>query len=221
LSVKEAPLAHHFESLAQQQRASLLGMWMFLATEILFFGGMFAAYTVYRWMYPEAFLLGSKQLNEALGGVNTAVLLTSSLTMVLAVYSAHAGSSRFAALWLGLTVVLGVVFLVIKGFEWTHDYHEGLIPVLPNWNRERWADAEPPVNPEHGKLFFLLYFIMTGMHALHMLIGFGVIAVILVQALRERYSPEYYTPVEVTGLYWHFVDVIWIFLFPLFYLIRH
>jgi cytochrome c oxidase subunit 3 len=192
-------------------------MWMFLATEILFFGGLFAAYTVYRWKYPEAFFVGSEHLDILLGGINTAVLLTSSLTMALAVHAAHLGR-RLAAAWLGLTVLLGVVFLVIKGFEWVHDYKVGLVPVL-SWKPELWQEAHVPAR--HGELFFMLYFIMTGMHAVHMLIGFGVIGCIMVQAARGRYSPDYYGPVEVTGLYWHFVDVIWIFLFPLFYLIRH
>jgi cytochrome c oxidase subunit 3 len=218
-------LAHQFDTLEQQHETNALGMWMFLATEVLFFGGLFTAYIVLRWKYPAAFLIGSRELNVTLGALNTVVLLASSLTVVLAVQAAQSGS-RLLTAWLGATMALGVIFLGIKAVEWSADYREGLIPGI-NWDSGPdtvWAHPGHgllPVPPREGQLFFLIYFCMTGLHALHMIVGLGVFGVLLYHAARNRYTPNYYTPIEVGGLYWHFVDIVWIFLFPLLYLIRH
>ncbi|HYR88597.1 MAG TPA: cytochrome c oxidase subunit 3 family protein [Terriglobia bacterium] len=204
-------VAHQFDDAEQQQEASTLGMWIFLATEILFFGGMFLGYTVYRAMYPHEFAAASSHLDVVLGTVNTAVLLCSSLTMALGVYSAQLGSRRMLALCLGLTMLLGAVFLGIKFYEYYQKYEEGLIP----GSGFTWAGA----NPNQTSLFFVFYFIMTGMHALHMIIGLGLMTVLVLLTRRGRFTPSYYTPVELGGLYWHFVDIVWVFLFPLLYLI--
>lgn len=221
----EAPLAHHFESYAQQREAASLGMWVFLATEVMFFGGLFTAYTVYRWAYPAAFAEGSRHLDVQLGAINTAVLLSSSLSMALAVRGAQTGKRTLTAVLLGLTIVFGSVFLAIKGFEYHHKFIEGLIPGA------HFRDPASPGAPAHDlsmaaanglQLFFILYFAMTGLHAIHMIIGIVFIAGLIFPALRGRFSPLNYNWVEGTGLYWHFVDVVWIFLFPLLYLLgRH
>jgi cytochrome c oxidase subunit 3 len=208
-----AGLAHQFEDLEQQTDASTFGMWVFLLTEIMFFGGLFAGYAVYRSAYPDAFSEGSRHLHVLLGGVNTAVLIFSSLTMALAVRAAQLGKNKAAANYMIATLVLGTVFLVIKGFEYHHKYVEGHIPG-PGFVFD---------GPNSGpvQMFFCFYFVMTGMHALHMVIGAGLLIYFIVQARQGRYTPTYYGPVEVMGLYWHFVDIVWIFLFPLLYLIGY
>jgi cytochrome c oxidase subunit 3 len=207
-------VAHQFDDAEQQFEASALGMWAFLATEVLFFGGLFAAYAVYRQYYPEAFAAASSHLDIVLGAVNTAILIGSSLTMVLAVYSARFGSRRAQVLFLLATLVLGLFFLGIKAVEYQHKFHEHLVPGL-NFQF-------PGKEVQHAQIFFSLYFAMTGMHALHMVIGAGLLVTLAVLAWRGRFSAAYYTPVEIVGLYWHFVDIVWIFLFPLLYLIgRH
>jgi cytochrome c oxidase subunit 3 len=207
-------LAHQFDDAAQQFEASSLGMWAFLATEILFFGGLFTAYAVYRLSYPEAFAAASNRLDIVLGTVNTAVLIASSLTMALAVFAAHSARPRTQAGFLIATLILGSVFLGIKAIEYAHKFHEHLFPG-PGF---QFAGADP----RNAEIFFSLYFAMTGMHALHMIIGAALLAVIAVQAWRGSFSKDYYTPVEIVGLYWHFVDIVWIFLFPLLYLVgRH
>jgi cytochrome c oxidase subunit 3 len=204
--------AHHFETMEQQQEAATLGMWIFLVTEVLFFGGLFMAYTLYRIWYPEAWSEGSEELDILLGGINTAVLIGSSLTMAFAVRSAQTGAKKqLTATWLVLTMLLGLTFLVIKFFEYKHKYDLGHIPG-PNFHFEGPHAAQV-------EIFISLYFAMTGLHALHMLIGFGIMSVILWMTLKGRFSPQWYTPVEVAGLYWHFVDIVWIFLFPLLYLV--
>jgi len=214
LSEHHPALAHHFEDLDQQFEAAGLGMWAFLVQEILFFGGLFAAYLVYRMSYPEAFIQGSHYLDITLGGVNTAILICSSLTMALAVFYGQQGNRRQLILFLFLTIVLGAAFLGIKAVEYTHKYHEHLIPG-PMFHPE---EAHPP----QMQIFFALYFAMTGMHALHMVIGIGILVFLIYQARQGRYSREYNSPIEIFGLYWHFVDIVWIFLFPLLYLIgRH
>ena len=209
-----AAVAHHFDDSVQQHEAASLGMWAFLATEVLFFGGMFLAYTVYRMLYPQIFSQASNHLDIWLGTINTAVLIASSLTVVLAVHAAQENKRRVLFWMLLLTVVLGLVFLGIKFTEYHHKFEEHLVPGL-NFD----------YSGEHGNqaaIFFSLYFAMTGMHALHMVIGIGVFLVLAWEARRGRYSSLYHTPVELSGLYWHFVDIIWIFLFPLFYLLgRH
>jgi cytochrome c oxidase subunit 3 len=222
---RDAPLAHHFETYAQQREASALGMWVFLVTEVMFFGGLFTAYTVYRWAYPAAFAEASRQLDVELGAINTAVLLSSSLTMALAVRGAQTGKRRLTAALLWLTIIFGSVFLAIKGFEYHHKFTEGLIP------GPSFRDPASPGAPAHDlstaaangmQLFFILYFAMTGLHAIHMVIGIVLIAGLSVPVLRGRFSPLNYNWVEGTGLYWHFVDLVWIFLFPLLYLLgRH
>ncbi len=207
-------LQHHFDSMEQQREASSLGMWVFLVTEILFFGGLFLAYTVYRSRYPVAFAEASRHLDITLGTFNTAVLIISSLTMALAVYSAALGRRKAIILFLLATMALGGVFLGVKAVEYTHKFHDHLVPG-PGF-RFAGPDARP------AEIFFSLYFTMTGLHAAHMIIGIGLLTVLVLQARRGRYGPGYYTPVEVSGLYWHFVDIVWIFLFPLLYLIgRH
>jgi cytochrome c oxidase subunit 3 len=205
------PLQHQFETLEQQQETSTLGMWVFLVTEIMFFGGLFLAYLQYRIWYPEAWSIGSRELDIVLGGVNTAVLIGSSLTMALAVRAAQTGFPRATVGWLLATMALGGTFIVIKGFEYAHKFHEHHVPG-PNFVFEG-----PRAN--EVEIFLSLYFAMTGLHALHMVIGFGLLSVIAWMAHRRRFTPEWYTPVEMSGLYWHFVDIVWIFLFPLLYLV--
>ena len=217
MSTKHGSLAHHFDSLEQQHEVGILGMWTFLATEILFFGGLFAVYTVYRSAFFAAFVAGSEHLNVTLGTINTVVLIGSSLTMALAVHAAQTGKKSLAT-FLAATIVLGAVFLGIKAVEWHHDYVEGMIPGIA-WGPQRWQEAD--VAPREVEIFFLLYFCMTGLHALHMLVGFGVLGFMFVGARRGLFTPTYYSPIEIAGLYWHFVDIVWIFLFPLLYLIRH
>ena len=208
---RHSALAHHFESLDQQKEAATLGMWVFLVTEVLFFGGLFAGYAIYRSWYPEAFAAASHELDIVLGSVNTVVLITSSLTMALAVHAAQTGERRLV-LWLLLaTMALGATFLGIKGVEYYHKFAEHHVPG-PAFSFE-------PEHFSHAQIFFSLYFVMTGLHALHMIIGLGIMTVIGIMAWRRQFDSEYYTPVEVAGLYWHFVDIVWIFLFPLLYLI--
>ena len=218
-------LQHHFENMEQQREAGTLGMWVFLVTEIMFFGGMFFAYTLYRNQYPEAFASASNHLDLTLGAVNTVVLILSSFTMALAVYFAQTGKRRGQIIGLTLTLILGLTFLGIKAVEYHEKYVDKLIPgkLIPN----RPFDAGsvhllPGANAKNVEMFYWIYFAMTGMHAIHMIIGAGILCVILFFAWRGKYGPEYHSPVEITGLYWHFVDIIWIFLFPLLYLLgRH
>lgn len=188
-------------------------MWIFLATEVLFFGGMFAGYTIYRTLYPEAFAEGSAHLDLVLGTVNTAVLLLSSLSMALAVHAAQTNGKKLAH-FIGLTAVLGFVFLAIKAIEYQHKFHDHLVP-----GEHFGIGTHGETLLPSTELFFSFYFAMTGMHALHMVIGFGLLTWIGVGAIRKRFSADYYTPVEMVGLYWHFVDIVWVFLFPFLYLI--
>jgi cytochrome c oxidase subunit 3 len=204
-------LQHHFYSMEQQLEASTFGMWVFLVTEIMFFGGMFMAYILYRILYPEAWVLGSNHLDVALGALNTGVLICSSLTMALAVRSAQVSSRKGQIVNLVLTILLGSTFLVVKYFEYAEKFEHHLVPG-PHFDMTLPQAAQQ-------QLFFSIYFMMTGIHAAHMVVGIVLMAVILVMAMRNRFSAEYYTPVEVSGLYWHFVDIVWIFLFPLLYLL--
>jgi cytochrome c oxidase subunit 3 len=206
--------AHQFDSAEQQHGASQLGMWVFIAQEILFFGGLFLVYTVYRFTYPAAFAQASHHLDVTLGCINTAVLIGSSLTMALAVHGAQLGRRWTQVFFLIFTIVLGSVFLGIKAIEYGHKFHEHLVPG-PTF-------LFPGGDAQHAQIFFSLYFVMTGLHALHMVIGIAILGVLTFMAWRGAYDGAYYSPVELTGLYWHFVDIIWIFLFPLLYLIgRH
>jgi cytochrome c oxidase subunit III len=204
-------LAHQFDDATQQHESSTLGMWIFLATEIMFFGGLFTGYAVYRAAYPAAFEAASRHLDIVLGTINTGVLLTSSLTMALAIRCAQIGKRRSTVAFLIVTMLLGVVFLCIKGLEYYQKYTDHFVPGS--------AFSFPGTHSREAEMFFYLYFAMTGLHAIHMIAGIGVVGVITIQAGRGRYSAAYFTPLEVMGLYWHFVDIIWIFLFPLLYLI--
>jgi cytochrome c oxidase subunit 3 len=213
-------LAHHFETPAQQRSSATLGMWTFLATEVMFFGGLFAGFAVYRFTSPEAFALASRQLNVVLGSLNTAVLLTSSLTVALAVHAGQTGDRRSQVRYLLLTILFGLAFLAIKGYEYSEEYEKHLVPGL-NFSTAalRLPTDAPSLVARRSELFFVFYFFMTGLHAFHMIIGIAVFAVITALAARGRFTPEYHTPLEISGLYWHFVDIVWVFLYPLLYLI--
>ena len=216
-STESLALREQFDTPEQQKEASTLGMWVFLVTEIMFFGGMFTAYTAYRAWYPNVFAVASSSLNAIIGAVNTAVLLCSSFTMVMAVRAASLDRRKALIVFLILTMILGTAFLGIKAYEWTEKFEEHHVPG-PTFHLE----GETPQGQGQAQLFFSLYFAMTGLHALHMVIGVGLLTVILLQSWKGKFSAAYYTPVDIAGLYWHFVDIIWIFLFPLLYLVdRH
>jgi cytochrome c oxidase subunit III len=208
-------LQHHFDSMPQQAEASTLGMWVFLVTEIMFFGGLFMAYLVYRHQSPTGFQEASHHLNIYWGAANTAILIISSLTMALAVRAAQTSQPpRVQVRWLFFTILLGLAFLGIKAIEYRDKFIDHIVPG-PHFHWEG-------LYPKPAEQFYSLYFAMTGLHALHMVIGIGIMSIILIMARRKTFDAEYYTPVEVAGLYWHFVDIVWIFLFPLLYLIgRH
>jgi cytochrome c oxidase subunit III len=207
-------LRHHFDNVEQQHEASWIGMWVFLATEVMFFGGMFLGYSVYRAAYPQAFAGASNHLDVWLGTINTAVLICSSFTMALAVRAAQLGRRRAVMIFLFLTIVLGAVFLGIKFTEYHAKFAEHLVPGRAFRYDRPAADG--------AQIFFSFYFAMTGMHALHMIIGLGLLTALIVKTARGGISASYNTPVELVGLYWHFVDIVWIFLFPLLYLVgRH
>lgn len=236
------PVAHHFDDAEQQYVAAELGMWLFLATEVLFFGGAFCAYAYYRFKFQYEFIAASHHLDVWLGAINTMLLLTSSLTMVLAVHSAQTDRRGLLSLYLALTMLLGSAFLGVKAYEYHHKYVEGLVPGLnfqaqhvveqsthgpPVVNEKLSPDPElesiastPKLDAKSIELFFSLYFTMTGLHALHMVIGIAALGVLFIAALCGVYAGGRYTHIEMTGLYWHFVDVVWVFLFPLLYLIR-
>jgi len=207
-------VAEQFENLEQQIHAGRLGMWIFLATEIMFFGGMFTGYTVYRTMYPAAFAMASQKTSYLLGTINTFVLLTSSLTVVLALHSARLAKRKALITCLVLTILLGFLFLGFKFLEYYQHYRDHLLP--------GYDFVFDPAFYRQAGLFFCFYFAMTGVHALHMIIGVGLMTFLLILAVRDRIKPEYPGHVDIIGLYWHFVDIIWIFLYPLLYLIdRH
>lgn len=190
---------------------NVFGMWIFLAGEIMFFGALFAAYIIYRLMYPEVFAASSRHLDALIGSINTAILLTSSFTMALAVNAAQSGKRRSLVTFLLATLFLGAIFVGLKVYDYLHIIEEGLFPALSI------IDQSGSSHPE--RLFFSLYFTMTGLHALHMLIGILLLAILAFMAWRGLFTPKNYVPVELVGLFWHFVDVVWIFLFPLLYLI--
>ena len=209
-------LAHHFVSMEQQKEAGTIGMWLFLLTEVMFFGGLFLAYTIYRAKYPDGFLQGSHLLSVPLGGLNTVVLIVSSLTMAMAVYYSQLGERKKLLGFLALTLILGSVFLVVKYFEYAEKFHHNLFPA--HWMYNPAADHPPTQYHGQVQVFLWIYFMMTGLHALHMIIGIGLLLVIMFMAHRGKFTKEYNSPVEIFGLYWHFVDIVWIFLFPLLYL---
>ena len=233
---------HHFESLQQQKEASVLGMWTFLLTEILFFGGLFMAYMLYRLWYHDAFVAASSSIVLFWGALNTVVLIGSSLTMALAVRAAQTSQRKALIMWLTATMILGAVFLGVKVIEYADKFEHHHVPG-PNYV---WESHEPGATgaegatgaagaehqthaataaqrdhalQQHTQIFFSLYFTMTGLHALHMIIGIAIMLVITWMAWRGKFDAQYYTPVEMSGLYWHFVDIVWIYLFPLLYLI--
>jgi cytochrome c oxidase subunit III len=207
-------LRHHFVDMEAQREASALGMWIFLVTEVLFFGGMFTAYVVYRSSYRRAFEGASNLLDIRLGAFNTAVLILSSLTMALAVWASSMGKRNWIILFLVLTILLGGTFLGVKVVEYAQKFAHQEVPGA--------HFVVPEGLPRQSELFFSLYFCMTGLHALHMIIGIGLLAWLIVRARHGAFSPTYNTPVDLVGLYWHFVDIVWIFLFPLLYLLgRH
>lgn len=206
-------VAHHFDSADTQFEANRFGIWLFLVTEILLFGGLFLAFAVLRSWYLPAFIEAHHHLDKVMGSVNTVVLITSSLTMALAVRSAQKSRRGLSAGLLAATILLAGVFLTIKYFEYSHKFHEGLLP-------GRFFTAEGFKHPE-AALFFGLYFLMTGVHGLHVIIGIGLLSWVLVRSAKGHFSSRYYSPVEGVGLYWHLVDLVWIYLFPLLYLIGH
>ena len=273
---KNPNLQHHFETMEQQYESGKLGMWLFLVTEILLFGGLFCAYAVYRHNHPEIFAYAHQFLDKSLGGFNTIVLIVSSLTMALAVRAAQLGQRRLLTTCLALTLACAFLFLGVKFVEYQHKWKHGLLwgknyevqgemagavealmippsptesgalaevdpnaTVLPRAARAPEglvAEAENPVEtnhtagagshavhglePKNVHLFFGIYFVMTGLHGIHVLAGIGVITWLLVRSIRGDFGPDYFAPVDFTGLYWHVVDLIWIFLFPLLYLIE-
>lgn len=214
-------MAHQFEDLDQQHEADTLGIWVFLITEIMFFGGVFAAYAIYRWLYFAAFDGGSHILDIRLGAINTIVLLGSSLTMVLAVRSAQTGNRKATVWYLIATMLLGSIFLGVKAYEYNQKFVEHVVPGL-DFAPEPGSETMKLLAPgglEHAEIYFIFYFAMTGLHAIHMIIGMGLLLWLVLRARKDDFTPHYFAPVEVVGLYWHFVDIVWIFLFPLLYLI--
>jgi cytochrome c oxidase subunit 3 len=205
------PLQHHFVDLTQQKEAAKTGMWVFLLTEILTFGGLFVSYGIFRAWYPEMFYNAHQALDVRLGTLNTVVLILSSLTMALAIGNMQRGRKSWTIRLLLITFLLAGVFLVVKYFEYTHKFHLGQFP-----GKFYTYTGIEGTNPH---IFFSIYFLMTGLHGLHVLIGMGLIAWLIVRTSKDHFSSEYYTPLELVGLFWHLVDMIWIFLFPLFYLI--
>jgi len=213
-------LRHHFSTAEQQRDASSLGMWLFLATEIMFFGGMFCAYLIYRLNYFNEFAAGSRSLNLKLGTINTIVLICSSLTVALGVRAAQMGKRKLLVVLLILTLIFGLAFLGIKGIEWNEKFKEHHVPGASFDASDLIRDyPQIHIDPSHEQIYFSLYFAMTGLHALHMIIGVGIFTYLLYYSWKGLYGPNYYTPIELGGLYWHFVDIVWIYLFPLLYLI--
>jgi cytochrome c oxidase subunit III len=247
---------HQFDDMEQKNICDLIGMWTFLATEVLFFGGLFAALMLYRSMYPEAFMEASRHLNNLIGFINTLVLLTSSFTVVLSVHAAKRGHNKQVLLWVLATMALAVIFLVVKvSIEYRDDFKDNLVPgramfglneEQANWlanqpnaeahpeywlqalqqsgwqgiSTDRTKAADAKLFMQHAQMFFVFYYTMTMIHATHMIVGIGIYALLAWKASKNYYGPRRFAQIEITGLYWHFVDIVWIFLFPLLYLIR-
>jgi cytochrome c oxidase subunit III len=209
--MQASPLAHHFESLEKQTHAARLGMWLFLATEVLLFAALFAAYAVYRYLYPEAFAASSRAIETSYGLINTIVLVTSSWTVAMGLDAIGRGNGKRTMLLFGSSVGMAILFLVLKYFEYRHHFHEHQLP----GKYYAFEGIQAPGAP----IFWTLYFLITGLHGIHVLIGMTVLIVVGTLAGRGRYTPGYHVPVELAGLYWHLVDLIWIFVFPLIYLV--
>ena len=201
---------HHFRTAEQQRDTETLGMWIFLATEVMFFGALFVAFTAYRMYYPQGFGIGSADMEIVLGSINTAILISSSFTMALAVYSAEDGKDGLTSILLIITILLGLAFLGIKFTEYYNHFLDHKMPGI-SW---AYSGQDAP----HVEMFFVFYYVMTGLHAIHMIVGVGILAVILGRVAAGSFSAEYHTPVAIAGLYWSFVDIIWVFLFAIFYL---
>jgi cytochrome c oxidase subunit 3 len=208
-------MAHHFNTSGQQAGAAKLGMWVFLATEILMFSGLFLAYFIVRMHYPDMVLAAHEHLQKEAGAINTVVLILSSVTMALAVRAAQVGDQPALKRNLILTIGCACIFLVVKYFEYSAKIHHGMLPgkFYHAWDHGYIIEGNPHI-------FFAVYFMMTGLHGFHVLIGIGVLTWVLIRSSKGHFGPRYYTPVENVGLYWHLVDLIWIFLFPLLYLVR-
>lgn len=204
-------LAHHYDDIETQNHAVRLGMWLFLGTEVLLFAGLFLGYTVYRWLYPEAFQQGAAHLDLTLGAINTVVLITSSLSVALGFNAIKEGNAKKCANMLAFTILCAVGFLVIKSFEYAHKFHEGMLPGI---HYTYTGITAPGIN-----IFYAIYFLTTGLHAFHVIVGMSILAWLYPRVRKGKYGPHYYVPVELGGLYWHLVDLVWIFLFPLLYLI--
>ncbi len=206
-----ARVEEHFQDFAQQAHAARLGMWLFLATESLLFGVLFIGYAFYRSLFPAVFALASRRLDITLGTANTFVLITSSFTVALGLHLLRAGRRALAAAALSITVALAVTFLLVKGFEWANDFREEIYPGT--------GSPQAPLTAPGAALFYTLYFLMGGLHGLHVMVGAGLLAWLDARTIRGSLTPEYTTPLEVVALYWHLVDIIWIFLYPLLYLV--
>ena len=216
MSHANSHVAHQFENATQQRQAASLGMWVFLATEVMFFSGLFFAYALFLSNYPEAFRLASSKLDVAFGATNTVVLILSSFTMAMAVWASQTDRQRLLIILLSVTLALGFVFLGIKSVEYYGKFQHHLIPGSIGGYQFHFDGPYP----QQVELFFFIYFIMTGLHGLHVVVGIGLILWIMYKNQKGKFSSAYYTPVENVGLYWHLVDLIWIFLFPLLYLVK-
>jgi cytochrome c oxidase subunit 3 len=223
--------AHQFDDAQQQYDATTLAMWAFLATEVLFFGGVFCAYVIYRHEFFEGYRIGSHFLNKWIGFANTGVLLCSSFTAAMGVRASHLGRRKQVGWWLLFTAILGTAFVALKlTFEYRHEWHVGLAPLPASWNPSEWVpkvaehihgmNAVDPIVQNHVRIFFIFYFTMTMIHALHMIIGVVIMLIMIVRTWFTDFAIERTNMMEMMGLYWHFVDIVWIFLFPLLYLIR-
>jgi cytochrome c oxidase subunit 3 len=203
----------------QQKEAGTVGMWLFLVTEIMFFGGLFLAYSIFRTTYPQGFVQGSHLLDVNLGGLNTVVLIVSSLTMAMAVYYSQKGDKQKLVMFLVLTLILGCTFLVVKYFEYKEKFDNHLFPAATMYAPPTEGDHAVPLEYQQPvRVFLWIYFMMTGLHALHMIIGAGMLITLIIMAMQGKFDERYNSPIEISGLYWHFVDIVWIFLFPLLYL---
>jgi len=210
--IRPHDLAEQFDDLEQQRHASTVGMWIFIVTEVMLFGGLFLGYTSQRWLQHDAFVEGSHHMDLIIGAVNTAVLIVSSLMMALAVQRAQRGERASVERFLALTALLGLVFLGLKAYEYWGHYQDGLVP------GRLWRYEGP--HPGGVQIFVFLYFAMTGLHAVHLTVGVALVATLLVATRYGLFTARYHTPVEIIGLYWHLIDIVWVFLFPLFYLVE-